>query len=152
MPLPFWPLCSVLSQLMYQTFPHQWNVEERYCRGFHLFMKCLWADPYSSVTVNMHCKDTIPKIRNKYSQERNCAAAVKIPTFMFLWAMYIFPWSVCLFCYISSITGSQSWPLLLTPRVLPLLQYVISSPRSVRRGFELMSSWSGVGCTNQRAS
>jgi hypothetical protein len=25
---------------------------------------------------SVHCKDTVPKIRNKYSQKRNCAATV----------------------------------------------------------------------------
>jgi hypothetical protein len=30
----------------------------------------------------MHCKDTIPKIRNKYAQESKCTDTVPIPTFI----------------------------------------------------------------------
>ncbi len=47
---------------------------------------------------NMHCKDTIPTIRNKSSQKRNCAATALISKFMCLWAIYIFPRSICVFC------------------------------------------------------
>ncbi len=42
---------------------------------------------------------TTPKIRNKYSQKWNCAAALLICAFIYLWAIYIFPRWVRLFCF-----------------------------------------------------
>jgi hypothetical protein len=54
--------------------------------------------------VHIHCKEPIPKIRNKFSQKRNkysqkwnCAATVSISKFLCLLAIYIFPPSISLF-------------------------------------------------------
>jgi len=69
---------------------------------------------------------TIPKIWNKYSLRRNCAFSAPISTFMCLWALYIFPRSVCLFCckkicgpilrIYKSLTETWMWKLGLMPR------------------------------------
>ncbi len=54
-----------------------------------------------------HCKDKMPKIWNKYSQERNIGASARISTFMCLLANYIFPRWVCLFCWRKYV--DRSW-------------------------------------------
>ncbi len=49
---------------------------------------------WSGDTLRRHNAENSKQIFPK----KNCAATVPIPPFMFLWAIYIFPWSVCLFC------------------------------------------------------
>ncbi len=50
-------------------------------------MEHMWSNPSFAQHLNPpHCKDTIPNIRNKYTQKRNCVASVPISTFLCLWS------------------------------------------------------------------
>ncbi len=63
----------------------------------------------SGNTLCPHCKDKMPKIWNKYSQKRNIGASDPIFTFMCLWANYIFPRWVCLFCWRKYVDRSREY-------------------------------------------
>jgi hypothetical protein len=60
-------------------------------------------------TPQSNCKEPIPKIRNKYSQRRNCSTTVPISTFICHWAIYIFPRSICLFCCRKYVDRSEEY-------------------------------------------
>ncbi len=56
----------------------------------------------------------MPKIWKKYSQKRNIRASIPISTFMCLWANYIFPRGVCLFCWRKYV--DWSWEYINRPK------------------------------------
>ncbi len=95
------------------------------CFGFYIKNQCcVCLSVYR--TRRWPALQTISKIRNKYSQKRNCAATILISTLMCLWAIYIFSRSICIFCcrkicgsivgiYIS-LTDTWMWKLGLRSR------------------------------------
>jgi hypothetical protein len=89
-----------------------WTFGNKYNRKYHvdfLHKSKYWVSCwiFNIDGSRIHCKDKIPKFRKKYSQKRNIGASVQISTFICLWVIYIFPRSVCLFCWRKYV--DRSW-------------------------------------------
>jgi hypothetical protein len=110
-----------MSKLQYQHWKH---VLQSSCCSLYSPCKGNFS---SQVHCHMvHCKDTIPKIWNKYSQERNCAASVPSSTSMCLWAIYVFPGRAMPFL------GIHKWDFCCSVSILFFLHLEqSSSPRSL---------------------
>ncbi len=78
----------------------------------HIFSSYFGQDGNQGSTLTFRplpCKDKMPKIWNKYSEKRNIGASVPIFTVMCLWAKYIFPQWVCLFCWMKYVDWSWEY-------------------------------------------
>jgi hypothetical protein len=71
-------------------------------------MICSFANPpfCQSAWQLLQTVHTVPKIRFMYFQKWNCAASFLIPSFSYLWGIFVFPGSVLFGC---SKVGRPTW-------------------------------------------
>ncbi len=81
----------VVSYIYCRWFLFVWTKSERFCTYY----------------IQYTAKTKYRTFRNKYSQKKNIRVSVPISTFMRLWVIYIFPRSVCLFCWRKYV--DRSW-------------------------------------------
>ncbi len=98
-----WPHTSLLTSASRLTSDNFWLASF----FTSVFLLSVSKEEALPIFASVHCKDKLPKIWNKYSQKRNIGVSDPISTFMCLWANYIFPWWVCLFCWRKYV--DRSW-------------------------------------------
>ncbi len=88
---------SALKNSLYTCTPNTASVVI-VMSGNLIGMQCLPAEDVCVIHVSSHCKEPMPKLETNITRKGTATATVPISIFMCLWAIYIFLWSICLFC------------------------------------------------------